>query len=284
LALHVDPVTHQLVEARPFAINEPAMALDPMVAQNNDWEDMTLSPPRTDAEGATRTNLILAATGDADKYRVLDEVGIDITCDTRRLIELEEPDPNDPSVTTWSPWKIYDVENFVGSNGMRSCNVESVVSGTDAAGSPQAYLITRSGRKILSRSLDPTTGRDPATPRVMAGSGAPYAPAATYVGAVKNAKGLQFTAADSNGTNVALLVKKTATVPCQILTWPILPSGSLAATLITTEPTKTPVSCLGAEGLSYNRQPTDATAFTSNLTLIQDSRNSTFRYWLLPDS
>lgn len=109
-ALKIDPTTHQVTASRSFALSTPAWALDPNVAQNNDWEDIALSPRRADG----RTNLIIAAIGDAKGNRVHDADGRDITCETRRLIELREPDLADPAVATWTPLKIYDIDNFVG--------------------------------------------------------------------------------------------------------------------------------------------------------------------------
>lgn len=62
-ALNIDPVTHEVREARPFLVSDPDWALDPVLAQNNDWEDISLGPPREDAAGGTEVTLVLAATG-----------------------------------------------------------------------------------------------------------------------------------------------------------------------------------------------------------------------------
>jgi hypothetical protein len=283
-ALYIDPVTHKVTDSRSFALSDPQWALDPNIAQNNDWEDIALSPPRTDADGVVRTDLILSATGDAKQNRVYDANGQDITCDTRRLIELREPDLNDPAATTWTPWQIFDLKNYVGLSGVRSCNVESLAVSVDGSGQPTAYLVTRTGRKVLSRSLNEFTGRDPLTPRAAVGSGEPYEPSVTYVGLVRDSKGLQFTAADTNGTYASLLARSTSTSPCQIVTWP-LGSGGLGATLTGTSPTKSQVSCnWEAEGLSYVRSGQDPSVLTNDFMALSDARGATFHYWYFPDS
>jgi hypothetical protein len=74
-----------------------------VIAQNNDWGDLAVGPMRTNGDGRQAANLVIAATGDAKVNRVFDAAGNDITCDTRRLIELVEPDLTHPTVTTWSP-------------------------------------------------------------------------------------------------------------------------------------------------------------------------------------
>lgn len=281
-ALRIDPVTHKVTASRSFALSDPAWALDPDVAQNNDWEGIALSPPRT-AGGTTSTNLVIAAIGDSAQNRVLDAAGRDITCDTRRMIELQEPNLADPTVTAWTPWKIYDIKNFVGLGGLNACNLESLMVSVDGAGKPTAYLVTRKAPgKVLARSLDESTGRLPGTPRAAAGSGLAYEPTVSYVGAVRDAKGLQFTAGDTNSRNVSLLVRKTATVPCQILTWPI-GSGGLGATLTGTSPTKSFVTCNpNAEGLAYLRGPG---VDPQDLRGIADTNGgSKFQYWYFPDS
>jgi len=109
-ALKIDPTTHRVTASRSFAVSRPAWALDPQVAQNNDWEDIALGPRRADG----RTNLVIAAIGDSKGNRVRDGDGRDITCESRRMIELREPNLADPAVTTWTPLKIYDIDNFVG--------------------------------------------------------------------------------------------------------------------------------------------------------------------------
>ena len=224
-ALKIDPVSHAVIEARSFSLSNPAWAVDPDIAQNNDWEDIALGPVRTDDFGVTSVNLILAATGNAEQNPVHDSAGQDITCDTRRLIELREPDLSNPAVTTWTPWKIYDVKNFVGISRIKVCDVESLAVSTDGAGQPTAYLITKTLQRVLARSLDEATGRDPETPRAAADSGLPYRPAVTSVGKVRDAAGLKFTGAATNGAYVSLLAPRSSKRPCQILTWPVVSSG-----------------------------------------------------------
>ena len=281
-ALRIDPVTHKVTASREFALSNPAWALDPVIAQNNDWEDIALGPPRADGDGTSTTNLILAATGDARQNRVRDAAGRDITCDTRRLIEFSEPNLADPTAATWTPWQIYDIKSWVGVNGITSCNVESLVVSTDAAGQPTAYLVTRTARKVLGRSLDTSTGRPPETPRAAEGYGLPYQPAVTYVGTVRDAKGFQITAGDTSGGFVSLLVRKTAATPCQILTWTLGSSG-LGATLTGTSPAKSLVTCNpNAEGLAYVRDP-DGNA--KDLIGVADTNaGGKFQYWYFPDS
>ncbi len=286
-ALRIDPATHALLEARPFSLADPTWALDPFIAQNNDWEDIALGPPRVDGLGNTRVNLVIAATGDAEANRVLDAGGRDITCDTRRLIELREPDLTDPSVTTWDPWKIFDLRNIVGTSGLRSCNVESLVVGPDAAGRGTAYVVTKTLRKLFARSLDESTGRDPGTPPAPVDSDVEYRPSADYVGNVLDAKGMKITAADSNGASVSVLVPKTAKHPCWILTWPLQDSG-LGATLTGSSPTQDVVTCgPQTEGLAYTRDPQDLSVSTRDLLAVADANSSSrskFSYWYLPDS
>ena len=286
-ALKIHPVTHAVIEARSFSLSNPAWALDPDIAQNNDWEDIALGPARTNSVGVTSVNLILAATGNAEQNRVHDGDGQDITCDTRRLIELREPDLSKPAVTTWTPWKIYDVKNFVGIRRIKACNVESLAVSTDGAGRPTAYLVTKELQRVLARSLDEATGRDPATPRAAADSGLPYRPAVSYVGRVRDAAGLKFTGAATNGAYVSLLVPRSSKRPCQILTWPVLNSG-LGATLTGTSPVKNVVTCTPkAEGIAYTRSPEDPAVSTNDLLAISDAQStsrSKFTYWYLPDS
>lgn len=156
-AFKLDPTTHVVVETRAFALSDPAWALDPYNAENNDWEDMALSPARTDADGTTAENLLIGATGNSVRNPARDASGRNITCDTRRLIELREPDLSDATSSVWSPWKIYDIKNVVSTYGQATCNVEALVQAPEASGAPRAYLITRAGGKVLSRSLEPET-------------------------------------------------------------------------------------------------------------------------------
>lgn len=237
-AIRLDPVTHVVVEVRSFALANPAWALDPTIAQDNDWEDLALGPERATADGGTTTNLVIAATGDSKNNRVFDAAGHDITCDTRRLIEFTEPDLNDPSVTTWSPYKIFDLKNLVGTAaGTNACNVESVVAAPDATGVPQAYLVTRIGGKVLGRSLELSTGRDPETPPAAVDSGLPYAPSGDFLGTVRLSQGAQFAAAATNGDDVALLSPATSKKPCQVFRW-TLGGATVASRLTSTDPAK----------------------------------------------
>ena len=283
-ALRLDPVTHEVVEYRSFSLANPAWALDPVIGQNNDWEDIAVGPVRSDKASG---NLVLAATGDAQANRVYDSSGKDITCHTRRLIELEEPNLADPTVATWTPWRIYDLKNWIGIGGLTSCNVESLAVSGDAHGAPTAYLVSKTNRKLLSRSLAESTGRDPATPPVAPDSTLSYRPAVEYVGALRDATGLRFTAADSTDVSVSLVVPKTSRKPCQILTW-TLGSEGLGAALTSSSPVKSLVKCTSkAEGLAYGRDGNDPARATADLTLIADmqsSTRSTFDYWHLPDS
>jgi hypothetical protein len=281
-ALRIDPVTRQVTDARSFALSSPAWALNPVIAQNNDWEDVALGPPRA---GGSR-NLVIGAIGDAANNRVRDAAGRDITCVTRRLIELPEPDLSDPGVTTWTPWKIYDIKNPIGLGNVKSCDFESLLVSADGSGTPTAYIVTKKLRKLFARSLAVSSGRDPDTPPATAGSGAPHQPAVSYVGAVRDGKGLQFTAGDSNGTHASLLVRRTVKHPCQILTWSIPPAG-LAAALTGTSPAKNRVDCNNmAEGLAYVRNPADPGVVTQDLMAVSDAGDgrSRFLYWYYPDS
>lgn len=285
-ALRIDPVTHAVVEARPFSVADPAWATDPYVAQNNDWEDIALSPPRPDGSGGTRVNLVVGALGDASGNRVYDESGVDITCTTRRLIELREPDLSDPSATTWTPWRIYDLRNIVGTSGLGSCNVETLVVADGADGSPTAFFVTKGLRKLFARSMVESTGRPPGTPPVSAGSDAAYRPAATYLGNVQGAKGLRFMAGTVNDDYVSLLSPKTPKHPCWILTWARRPGG-LGAVLTQDTPTKHAVTCTGqTEGLTYTHDPQDPSVSTNDLLAVADNNSSSrskFLYWFMPD-
>lgn len=280
-AIRLDPVTHKVVEVRSFALANPEWALDPHVAQNNDWEDLALGPARTTEDGAATRNLVLAATGDALQNPVRDAGGNDITCDTRRLIELREPNLDDSSAATWTPWKIYDIKNYVGLRKIAKCNVEAVVVGENASGTPHGYMVTKAGQKILSRSLDVATGRDPDQAYVGPGTGTPYDPTVAFVGVVKGPK-LKFTAAASNGTDVALQAPKTAANPCQVLHWQIGGNG-LASTLVTAEPAVAPLTCTHVEGLTYAADPSDPSGVTQDLVLVADmGAKSTIQHWYVP--
>ncbi len=282
-ALKIDPRTHEVTESRAFSVSNPAWALNPFIAQNNDWEDISVGPVRS---GDTTGNLIIAATGDAEGNRVRDSSGRDITCDTRRLIELPEPDLSDPSVTTWTPWKIFDVKSWVGVGGLNSCNVESLVVSGSEAGGPTAYLVSKTLRKLLSRSLAASTGRDPQTPRAAADSTLDHRPSVTYVGALRDSAGLKITAADSNGSHVSMIVPRTVKHPCQVLTWTI-GQGGLGAVLTGTSPVKSLVTCnANAEGLAYTRDAQDPSVAAKDLMVVADTQSNTsskFFYWYLPD-
>lgn len=281
-AIRLDPVSHAVIEARPFAIDNPGWALDPFIAQDNDWEDLTVGPQRTTADGTSTRNLIIGATGDAKVNRVYDAAGKDITCDTRRLIELVEPDLSDSTVTTWSPWKIFDIKNYVGLGGIKTCNVESLVQAPDAQGVPQAYLVTRTGGKLLSRSLELSTARDPGTSVAPVDSGAEYVPSVTYLGAVKGSRGAPFTAADTNGDDIVMLSPATAVKPCQVFSW-TLGGATLATSVTSVDPTKDAINCKTTEGLAFTRDPNNPATFTRDLVAISDTKTS-IRYWYLPAS
>lgn len=281
-ALRIDPVTRSVTAARSFVVSNPAWALDPMIAQNNDWEDIALSPPR--AGGGQ--NLVLGAIGDAADNRVRDASGRDITCSTRRLIELQEPDLSDPSVTTWTPWKIYDLKNPVGLGKLNKCNLEALLVGQDGTGSATAFLVSKAQRKLYSRSLEVTSGRSPGTAPAPAGSGQPYQAAISYLGEVRDSTGLQFTSADTNGSFVSLMVRKTVKFPCQIFTWPVTSAG-LGAILTGTSPVKSRVDCNNmTEGLAYVRGATDPSVVTRNLLAVADAgdNKSKFAYYYFPDT
>lgn len=279
-AFKLDPSTHVVVDVRSFAVSDPAMAWDPYGAQNNDWEDMTLGPVRTADDGTTTENLIIGATGDARVNRVYDSNGTDITCDTRRLIEVPEPDLNDPDTSVWSPWRIYDLKNVVGTYGKTSCNIESVVQAPDSGGAPRAYLVTRTGGKVFSRTLDPATGRDPATPTAAVGSGLPYEPSLGYVGRVADSRGAQFTSAETNGQDIAMVSPASSTKPCQVFRWTTTGDG-LAATITSVSPAKDAITCRYTEGMAFTRDPNDISVLTRDLYTLADSK-TTFRYWFLP--
>ncbi len=279
-ALRVDPSTHKVLEARSFALRDPSWALKPSVAQNNDWEDIALSPPR---EGG-RVGLVIAATGNAEKNRVLDAEGRDITCRTRRLIELAEPDLSAPAVRTWTPSKVFDLADPVGLGGLTSCNFESLLVSRNADGRPTAYLVSRAQRKLFTRTLRLSTGRDPGTPPARPGSGSSHEPRVNYAGAVRGATGLMLTAGDSNGHDVSLLARTTSTDRCRVLTWPWA-DGRVAAALTKETPVISKVTCnQGAEGLAYVRSASNPSVLTEDLVVVADNSGSRFPYWYYPNS
>lgn len=282
-AIHLDPVTHEALEIRSFAVSNPAWALDPVITQNNDWEDITVGPPRATGAGDTTRNLIIGAIGNANANLVYDSTGTDITCDTRRLIEFTEPDLSDPSVRTWSPWKIFDIKNFVGLGRIASCNAESLVQAPDAQGAPQAYFVTRGGGagRVLSRSLDVSTGRDPQTPAAPVGSSAAYAPAVSYVGIVKGSKGAQLTAADTDGDTVVMTSPQTSTKPCQLFQWSTKES-TFATTVTSVDPVKDAIACRSTEGVAFTRNRQDPGSFGRDLVTISDTKTGVVRHWYLP--
>lgn len=277
-ALRLHPTTHKLLEARSFAVRKRAWALNPRVAQNNDWEDIALSPSRKDR----RRGLLIAATGNAEKNRVLDDEGRDITCRTRRLIELPEPDLSNPAVRTWAPSRVFDLADPVGAGGLKSCNFESLVVRKNAGGRPTAYLVSRLQRKLFTRNLRLSAGRAPGTSPAKAGSSSPHRPRVSFSGAVRGAAGLEVTAGDSNGREVSLLARKTSSAPCRILTWQAA-GGKVASRMTGAEPVVSRVTCNGsAEGLAYVRRASDASALTDDLVVVADTDRSRFRYWYYP--
>ena len=276
-AFKLDPNTHAVLASRSFAISDPQWALDPNVAQNNDWEDITLSPTPT-ASGATA--LLIGAVGDAKNNPVRDASGQNITCNTRRLIELPEPDLTDPVATTWTPTAIYDLKNYVGLGGLSTCDAESLVATRDPNGDPKAYVISRAGGRVLSRSLDPSTGRSPLLPRASAGSGLPYEPSINFVGTVMNSQKSLFTAADTNGSDIAMVSPANSTKPCQVFHW-TTSQASLGTTITSTAPAKYSITCRATEGLAFARNSTDPTSFTRNLYAISDNKTR-LRYWFIP--
>ncbi|CAA9329511.1 MAG: hypothetical protein AVDCRST_MAG36-846 [uncultured Nocardioidaceae bacterium] len=280
-AVRIDDETHKVVAARSFALDTPAWATDPVVAQNNDWEDIAFGPRREDGT----VNLVVGALGNSVKNPVLDSDGVDRTCDTRRLIELAEPDLSDPAATTWTPRAVFDIKNPVGLGPVTSCNFETLLVGQDGAGEPTAYLVSRAQRRIVSRTLAESTGRPPGEPVAAPGSGLPHEPSAQYVGTVKDATGLQLTAGDSNASRVSLVARRTSTQPCRVLTWSLGGRG-LGAVLTGTTPTKSVVGCNGAvESLTYARGPADPSVATDDLYAVSDSGGSSkFTVWWFPDT
>ena len=279
-AFRIDPVTRNLVEARSFAISDPTWALDPYIAQNNDWEDMSLGPVRTAADGSTAAGLIIGAIGNSAANPVLDAKGKNISCHTRRLIELVEPDLDDPAAEVWSPSKIYDVKNFSGTQGISGCNAESLLYAPDAAGQPQAYIVNRSGGQVLSRGLELSTGRDPGVPRAAVGSGSPYEPSGSYVGTVADSSGAQFTAADTNGTDLALVSPASSNKPCELYRW-VLDEATLATTITSVSPAKDAIACTSTESVTYARNSSNPAEATRDVYTLSDSKTS-LRYWFLP--
>ena len=280
-ALRLDPTSHKLLEARAFPVSNPSWAFKPRVAQNNDWEDIALSPPREDG----RVGLLIGATGNADKNRVLNGDGRDITCETRRLIELEEPDLSDPAVRTWTPSKVFDLADPVGLGGLKSCNFESLVVSRNSDGRPTAYIVSRAQRRLFSRTLRLSTGRDPGTRAADSGSGLGHEPRIKYAGTLRGPADVQLTAGDSNGRDVSLLARKTSSDPCRVLTWRSA-AGGVAATLTGESPVVSRVTCSqSAEGLAYARGTSDASVATADLLALADTGGaSRFPYWFFPDS
>lgn len=278
-AYQIDPDTHAILQARVFALSDPAMALDPTIAQNNDWEDLTFGPVRE--SGAA--NLIIGAIGNAANNPVSNGAGENITCDTRRLIELEEPNLDDPAGQTWSPWRIYDLRNYVGAQPSK-CNMESLMYAPNAAGAPYAYLVTRTGGKLFARSLDPSTARTPGQRRVSFDSAEKYAPSIASLGVVAASRGAHFSSGDSSDAGVVLLSPDSSTKPCQIFRWTLGGEAGFGATLTTTPPTKDAIACRSSEGLTFARDRGDPAVATSDLYMISDSKSSTVRYWFLQSS
>jgi hypothetical protein len=269
-AIHLDPTTHQVLEVRPFALANPAWALDPMTGQPNDWEDIDLGPDR--GNGHT---LVISATGNSVNNPVRDASGKNISCDTRRLIELPEPDF---AGSTWTIRKIFDLKNMNAKYGSAACNAESLVVAGNRSGVPTGYYITRGGGKVFSRSLADDTGRAPDVPRAAAGSGLRYAPQSTYEGVVAGASGLQLTSADSNGTNVAILHPQVGTSPAAVLTWP-LNGKPLVEAITQVPPTKWKIGGQGAEGLSYASNASAGSP--EDLFLLADRKQLPLTYWFL---
>ncbi len=160
-----------------------------------------------------------------------------------------------------------------------------VVSGSEPGG-PTAYLVSKTLRKLLSRSLAVSTGRDPQTLRAAADSTLDHRPSVTYVGALRDSAGLKITAADSNGSHVSMIVPKTVKHPCQVLTWTV-GQGGLGAVLTGTSPVKSLVTCnANAEGLAYTRNAQDPSVASRDLMVVADTQSNTsskFFYWYLPD-
>jgi hypothetical protein len=270
-AIRLDPSTHKVLEVRSFALATPAWALDPNIAQPNDWEDIDLGPDR----GSGHT-LVISATGNSTNNPVRDASGRNISCDTRRLIELPEPALDD---TTWTVRRIFDLKNVTSTYGATACNAESLVVANDRSGNPTGYYITRGGAKVFSRSLADTTGRSPDLPREPAGSTAAYAPQATFEGVVSGAAALALTSADTNGTEVALLHPQVGTTsPAAVLTWPL--NGNTLVDVITgSAPTKWTISGKGGEGLSYTSNA--SLGSHQDLFLMADRKASPLTYWYL---
>jgi len=280
-AIKLDPVTHHLLRVRSFRLRVPGWALDRDNAQPNDWEDLAIGPVRHHRDGNVSSTLVIAATGNARANPVRGDSGQDVTCRTRRLIELREPDLRNPLARTWDPWRVYDLANWVGLGHQTTCNVESLmVARPPGDNRPRAYLLTRDGGGLFSRSLHFATSRAPTAPRQRAGSRSRSAPAIHYVGRVATGAGARFTAADVNGRDVALLSPGTAGRPCQVFVWPRA-AHTLATSITSRRPRKDTVSCNGTEGLAYTRNPRTMQR-TSDLVAIADTA-LTLRYWFLRD-
>jgi len=269
-AIRLDPSTRQVLEVRSFSIANPAWALDPNLGQPNDWEDIDLGPDR----GSGHT-LVISATGNSLNNPVRDASGKDISCDTRRLIELPEPDLTD---STWTIRRIFDLKNVTSTHRAAACNAESLVVANDRTGTPTGYYITRSGAKVFSRSLADETGRTPDVARAAPGVTVPYAPQATYEGTVAGAAGLALTSADSNGTDLALLKPQVGTTPAAVLTWP-LNGQPLVDVLTRTTPTKWTIKGKGGEALSYASNASGGSR--QDLFMIADRVKPPLTYWYL---
>jgi hypothetical protein len=173
--------TGTVVQVRRIGPADEAWATEAWRLQNNDWEEVALSPDRPDHGGA---GLLIGATGDGTKNpaRAFDEPSatwVDVQCRTRRLIEVAEPDP--ATATTWSPRRIFDLADY-SSNGT-NCNSEAMF-GTDEVSPRGVWIAKRTTRTVWTRSLAWEAGRDPATTAVPPVPGHPAAPEATAAGIV----------------------------------------------------------------------------------------------------
>ena len=280
-AFRIDPASHAITAVRSFAVSNPSWALNPYVAQPNDWEDMTVGPARTNPDGSVVNNIIIGATGNSNANPARDPSGKNITCKTRRLIEFTEPNVTDPTVTSWSPWKIFDIKNYAGTHGVVGCNSEALLQGSDAGGAPQAYIVSRNGGQVFSRSLEASTGRDPGVVPVDPSSALPYAPSSEYVGVVPDSAGSKFTGADTNGTDVVLVSPPTAVKPCELYRWTAAAGTSVAETITSTMPVRDAISCKNTEGVTFTRDPADLSRYTRDLYTVADTKTP-LRYWFLP--
>jgi hypothetical protein len=143
--------------------------------------------------------------------------------------------------------------------------------------------MTRSGGKLLSRSLDASTGRDPGTPVAPPGSEAAYVSAVDYVGVIKASKGAAFTAADAAESAIAMISPGTATKPCQFFTWAT--AGASFATMVTsTYPVKDAITCKATEDLAFTRDLGTPSKSTGDLGAVSDTSTRIIRHWYLPAS